>query len=464
LDVAQFESEQWLKLKAALLRTGLVQVEVLAGFNPPFLRFHPTLAPVLWGRLTAAEQEELRLRHQEEYYGFVNYWYHLPNHNPEAARVVVRKELANLLWAVNGALTDQAENALDFVERVNLFLDKFGLKRDRTFLTERLDLLVGTVDSSNWSPVRYMQGTQLFYAGQYAAAANLFAEILQGLATEPSFERVLTLLHFGRCLSYQGQLSAAADCLREALSLSGQLDQSDPIKSDPIKKQRNSIYSELGDVLAGLGEYASAQQAYEESLKIIQETNNRGETALMESRLGNLASTQRDLSTATQRYQSALQIFQQLGEPDNVAVVWHQLGIVYQDDQQWAAADRAYRESARIKEQQGNITGAASTYGQLAILNKDINKLAEAEDWYRKTLQSFQVVGNRLGESRILFNLADLRAKQSRSLEARQLATADWKSVKLSIQQQQKTGTLMISWQESPLPKVKLTQPANIAN
>jgi hypothetical protein len=68
LNVAQFALEQWQELKAALLRTGLMHMEVIAGITQPFVRFHPTLAPVLWRRLTTEDQGELMLRHQQEYY------------------------------------------------------------------------------------------------------------------------------------------------------------------------------------------------------------------------------------------------------------------------------------------------------------------------------------------------------------------------------------------------------------
>jgi tetratricopeptide (TPR) repeat protein len=418
LKVLKFAPEQWQELNVTLLRTGLMQVEVLAGVNSQFLRFHPTLAPVLWGRLTAAEQRELRLRHQQEYYALANYLYFEDSKNPEAIQVIAMRELPNLLWAVNGALDDGAENAVEFVNSVNRFLDVFGLKRDRAFLTGRLNRVVVEFGSQKWCLVRSNQAQQLFNAGQYVSAAKLFAEILQELDDKPSFERVSTLCLLGRCLGSLCELPAAAQYLHEALSLSGQLTQ-----SNTVKQQRGSIYLDLGTVLVNLGDYASAQKTYEESLKIFKEMDNRRDTAAVEGQLGNLSRIQGDLTSAAQRYQSAIKTFQQLTEPNSEATAWHQLGIVYQDGQQWEAADRAYRESARIKEQQGNIDGAAITYNQLAILNKKIKKPFEAEQWYRKALQSFHSE-ERLNKSNALSNLADLLVNQTSCLtEAYQLAT-----------------------------------------
>jgi tetratricopeptide (TPR) repeat protein len=418
LDVLQFEPEQWQKLKVALLRTGLVQVE-----NRMFLRFHPTLAPVLWGRLTTVEQGELRLRHQQKYYVLASALYHFDNQNPEVARIAVRKELANLLWAVNGMLDEQAENAVGFVTILNKFLGNFGLKRDLSFLTERLSRVVGAVGSNSWYLLRFIQAEQLLNAGQYPAASDLFAEILQILDPEKSFDRVKALVGFARCLKFLGKLPAAAQSLDDALKLSEQLE-----PSDEVKKQRGMVYADLGDVLISLGQYGQAQQLYEDLLAIDKELDNQ-RSAHIEGQLGTLAMLQGDLNTAIDRYQSVLATSQQLEQPEMEAGAWHQLGMAYQvgmvygEGQNWELADRAYRKSARINEQQGNIDGAARTYTHLAILNQQQNPF-EAEKWYRKALQSYRQIGDQVCESQVLSNLSVLLAYQLNRLpEAHQLAT-----------------------------------------
>jgi tetratricopeptide (TPR) repeat protein len=416
LEVLQFEPESWQKLKAALLRTGLVQVDEI---GMPFLRFHPTLAPVLWGRLTAEEQGELRLRHQQEYCGLAGSLYNRDSKHPGAVRVWARRELPNLLWAVNGALDDRAENAVEFVICVNKFLDNFGLKRDRAFLTERLNQVEWIVYSKNWYLVCSNQGQQLFEAGSYAAAAELFAEILRGLNPDSSFDRVTTLSLLGRCLRYLGKLPKATQYLQEALKLSEQLE-----TCDGVKRQRGAIYLDLCAVLKGLGKYDQAQQAYEDSLAIDHEIDDLRGSAFTEGQSGMLAMVQGNLTTAIKQHWSAQETFQQLKDEKNEAVAWHHLGIAYQEGKDWAAADRAYRESARISEQLGDMNKAAQTYNQLAILNIQMQKLTEGEQWYRKALANFhQASGDLLSESKTLNNLAILLANQSsRSTEVHQLA------------------------------------------
>ena len=420
LKIAQFELEQWQKLKAALLRTGLVQVEALAGINPQFLRFHPTLAPVLWGRLTAEMQGKLRLWHQQEYYALVSTWYHQDSQNPYEMRLISRRELPNLLWAVKGALADRAEDVITFVTCVDKFLNDFGLKRDRVFLTEQLAPLISAVGSQNWYLVLSNQGDRLFQSAKYSDASKVFTEILQGLSIEPSYNRIKILIDLGKCCKNQGQLTTAVQYLQDGLNLSQQLKSSQAVKS-----QRGRIYGALGDVLMDLGEFQQARRAYEDSLAIDRDLGDRRSSASTSAQMGTLAMLQGDMKTAIELHKSALGTFQQLQDSANESVAWHQLGLVYGECQRWTEAEQAYRESMQIEERQGNVAGAANTYCQLAIISMMMDKPVEAESWSRKALEGHRVIGNKPGESLQSYNLAVLIVNQSGRLsEAKQLATA----------------------------------------
>jgi tetratricopeptide (TPR) repeat protein len=425
LDVTQFTPEQWQELKAALLRTGLVQVEEI---EIPFLRFHPTLAPVLWGRLTAEEQGELRLRHQQEYYALMTSLYVEDSKNPEAVRACARRELPNLLWAVNGALDDHSENAIDFVDSVNRFLDCFGLKRDQIFLSKRLSQIMSEVGSNEWYLALSNQGHRLFSDANYTDASAAFVKILEGLESKSSFNRINTLMSLGQCLHYQGQLFTAVEFLQDGLRLSEQLE-----PGNDVKQQRWRLQKELGDILRCLGEFNQAQQAYENSLAITKEIEDRRGSAVVNGQMGTLSILKDDLPTAIRQFSETLQIFQQLQEPEQESISWYQLGIVYEKNRNWAAADRAYREAARIDEQQGNMTGAASTYRQLASLNKQMQKLFEAEQWYRKALQINREVVDKLGESTTLHNLAHLLANQPKRLSEAHQMEIDALAIKLTL-------------------------------
>jgi tetratricopeptide (TPR) repeat protein len=417
LDITEFAPDQWQRLKVALQQIGLLQIEVLENIKAPFLLFHPTLAPVLLGQLLPSEQANLILTHHQHYYGLISALYNIDGQSPFEVRSISRRELPNLLWAVKRALEARSENITTFVYRLNHFLDYFGLKRDRLFITDCFNKLF---DSNDWCLMFENQAEHLFQSGQYSAAITLLDRILQELSLESSFDRVRILGLLGRCNARQGQLSTATQYLQEGLELSMRLD-----PSKEVKKQWGTLQIELGNILTELGEFQHAHKAYESSLATMQEIDERQGAAIVKGLMGNLSMKQGDLKTAAQQHMQALYTFNQLQQPLMEARAWHQLGIVCQKGRQWMNAECAYRNAARIKEKLGDIAGVAGTHNQLGNLSRMMNKPIEAEAWYCKALHNYRSIENKLCESTILNNLASLLASQpQRLLEAQKLAKA----------------------------------------
>jgi tetratricopeptide (TPR) repeat protein len=417
LAITEIPAEKWAKLRPLLETTGLIQVETLPNNNVPYLQFHPSLTTAL----QSDNQEDLRHRHQRRYYELSGVLYYADDQNPIETRAIVKRELPNLLFAVKRALAEATDYAVDFVTNVNLFLDYFGLQRDLEQLNQQAAKLAGEVGSQNWVLSKSSDGEQLFNAGHYTEAANIFTEILTGLGTTASYERCLTLNRLGRCFSFQGQAEQAAAYYQQGLETAQQLEQ-----NKGVQRQTGALYSDLANALRDMGRYAEAQAAFEQSLAIATEQNDDRQMGVVNGQLGTLALVQGNLSEAEQRYKTALAIFQRFHEPSGEAVFWHQLGYVYQKAKQWEAAEHAYRQAANINEAQGNLSGAAKTWNNLAMVTKNMGKLADAEAWYRKAIEvdkQFGNVGNAQYEARHLSNLANLLQNQpDRLSEAQQLA------------------------------------------
>jgi hypothetical protein len=66
----------WPGLRRQLESAALIEAENIPGVGPPFLRFHPTLAPMLWAGLEADERDALTTAHRQRYYALANYLYH----------------------------------------------------------------------------------------------------------------------------------------------------------------------------------------------------------------------------------------------------------------------------------------------------------------------------------------------------------------------------------------------------
>lgn len=418
LAITEFTEAEWQTLRPALEATGLLQPEWFPGVNVPYLKFHPTLAPTLWARLSAAEQGKLLVRYRRQYYEVSRYLYHEDQRNPHPVRAVVRWELPNLLFAVQAALDAGEDWAVDFVNYLNYFLDFFGLRRDRDHLTQRVAQLTTAVGSPTWFLAQTSVGQQLINAGRYREAAQVFAEMLTGLGEAASYNQCFTLGWLGRCLESQRQAAQAAECYRQGLAVAAQLD-----PDAGVKRLIGVLQTDLADALKDMGDYAGAGAAYEASMAISQELGDLRVMAVNNAQLGSLALRQGDLPEAERRYREALTTFQRLHEPESEAVVWHQLGVVYQEGRQWQAAEQAYRESARIGEAQGNLARAAQTWNQLAIVSENAGNLIDAEAWYRKAIKGATAAGDRVQVARSLYNLANLLQHQADRLpEARQLA------------------------------------------
>lgn len=418
LQITGFSESQWQQLRPALEATGLIQPEYLLNINVPYLKFHPTLAPALWSRLSESEQVELLTRHRLQYYQVSGYLYDEDVKKPHFARATVQRELPNLLYAVNSALDVSEEWAVEFFTYVNKFLDYFRLNRERDALCQRAKQADGAIGSQKWFLVRSNFGEQLFSDGRYQDAAKVFNEILVGLSEQPNYEHCWTLSQLGRCLAEQGEVKQAMVFYCQGLAVAKQLK-----ASDGVKRLIVTLQTALADAFKAIGDYARARIAYDQSLTLAKEMGDARGEAVVNGQLGTLAMLQGNLAEAEQRYREALTKFQRLNEPAEEAVFWHNLGTVYQKAEQWDAAEHHYREAARIYESQGNLASAATTWGQLALVNAHTGKLIEAEAWYRKAIEAAKAAEDKLGLSKILNNLANLLQNQPNRLpEARQMA------------------------------------------
>ncbi len=409
----------WPGLRRQLEAAALIEAEDVPGVTVPFLRFHPTLAPMLWARLDAAERERLTTAHRQRYYALSRYLYQEDNRNPHQARAIAWRELPNLLHAVHAALDAGDPDAVDFADNVNLFLGTiFGLKQEAERLSKKAQQAAPDAGSRAWVLAQSNRGEQLRASGQVAEAAQVFQAILQQLGDTPNFERAKILVDLGRCFSAGGRPDLAAKTATDAIAVCGQLDQ-----SDEVKRKRGVCLTGLADAFAEQGKFAEARQAYQDGLKVAEELTDLRQQGVVLGQLGTLAMREGNLAEAADRHRAALALFQQLREPASEAVLWHQLGRVFQEAQQWDEAERHYREAASIDEQRGNLAGAAQTWNQLARVSEEAGKPDAAEMWYRKAIEGFRAIGDKVSPSKCLSNLANLLLSQSgRLAEARQLA------------------------------------------
>ncbi len=208
---------RWLSLRRQLESAALIESENIPGVGPPFLRFHPTLAPMLWAGLEASERDALTKAHRQRYHALALYLYHEDSKNPHQARDIARRELPNLLHAVDRALDALDAEAVEFVDSVIKFLNNFGMTREVARLTRRAEQAAGQPGSQAWYLAQSNRGEQLLAAGRAAEAAKIFADLLKTLGDQPSYNRAVTLARLGRCHEAGGRPDLAEVTDRQAL-------------------------------------------------------------------------------------------------------------------------------------------------------------------------------------------------------------------------------------------------------
>lgn len=412
----QKEDVVWSSIRRQLEDAGLVTTEAVPGVEEPFLRFHPTLASMLWSQLRAADRARASETHRHTYYHLSTFLHKADGSNPDEARTMAWLELPNLVRAAYADLDAGHPGAIDLADDVRRFLSMFGLHRAAEQLTTRAQVAAGDIGSEPWLIAQTARGEQLLGSGHVSEATETFQSALD----QPTSDRVALLVRLGRCAEAQANGSLAEAYFRQALDASH-------APEPAAQLERSSILSDLGNSLAMLGRYTDARRAYEESLEIAQHFNNLPGQGPPLLNLGTLALRARPEgwdTEAIQRYEAAITIFERLRQPDSVANASHQLGRVFEETAQWDEAEKRFRRAATIREELGDRHAAASTWNHIALVNLYANRLAVAEEWFRKAIDAARESNDAAHLAGRLNNLAALLVTlPDRLAEARVLAT-----------------------------------------
>ncbi|MBI5650346.1 MAG: tetratricopeptide repeat protein, partial [Chloroflexi bacterium] len=366
---------------AEMQAAALVSVEPLPNFKIPFLKFHPTLLPYLATQLAPERRAELETRYWQAYYQLARQLYELDTQHPIEARAIVRREMPNLRRALDLALEAGAmDEAVDFAARLSQFLDNFGRWRERDEMMEQVKSKNEKVKSKDGKLTKAeflltsQRGDAMLQQGHAAEAERLFRDLLKrmsfdsaqdaGAAYDVEYDRAMTLVRLGRCLTAQGRPAQAIEWDHQALQVFERLSTT----SKDAKEMWGKVYSDLADNLTAIGKFDEAQTAYEASVKIAREVEDHRATGVALGQLGTLAMQRGDLKTAHERYTDALNTCRAMGEQQSEAVYLHQLGRVAQEAKQWDEAERCYRESLKLEVQMNHAEGVAQTCNQLAIV------------------------------------------------------------------------------------------------
>ncbi len=409
LEITQIDAGTWQRVRTQLVSWSLIRVEHMEGINPPFLRFHPTLAPYLARQIKGDDLGQIETRYWQHYYSQANYLYNIDPSNPHKARAMANLDMPNLRRALTLAVGAAAlREAADFAGSINRFLDFFGRLRERDDVNKILRNAVEKQNPQDYGPIIEAQNLMdaeridvLLSKGQAEQAeqaARALLKELEAVDFDASYHQFITIVKIGRSLKAQGKNKSALEQYSTAMDYARTLEQ-----SEVLRRSVGYLHSDLADALVTLGQYGQARENYEKAIEISQSQKDYRGAAVVSGQLGNLALTNDDLSEANRLFNEALKIFQGLGEAEMEAVAWHQLGLVANRASKWEEAERCFSESLRIKERLEILLGQASTCNMLGLVAKNAGRPGDAERWFKRAIELYKKTGAR-GEMAIAYS------------------------------------------------------------
>ncbi len=239
-----------------------------------------------------------------------------------------------------------------------------------------------------------------FFASSPEETAPLISAIIAGdawqLASSPFLER-------------QDRVEAIENLLQDYQTL--------PSRQRDYQAEAQ-LMERLGHLYDTLGQWAKAEQAYQQDLQICRDLGHRQGEGAMLNNLGVIYRKQKRWTEAEQAHRRALQICRELASQEGEAATLNNLGVVYRNQSHWGEAEQAYRQSLQIFHELGDRQGEGAALNNLGLIHQDRTEWAEAEGMYQRSLQLRRDIGDRQGEATILNNLGNVYRRQGRWAEA----------------------------------------------
>ncbi|MBF0162506.1 MAG: tetratricopeptide repeat protein [Magnetococcales bacterium] len=421
-QVLGMEKPQLLPLVEELLQTGLCDLH-----DNGYLTFHFALAPFLWGKLSASEQQAAQQRWLEGEEVFVGFLERQKHQDAQLSATITLLDLNNLLAGLERAASQwPAERVLPWVSRLSTALQNLGKPSALRQVETIRARLVGQL-GEGWSRLRFnatinhiQNREQMGELGEALTAAQSLLQrcLAAGEAAYPeaAYDLALAYSNAGQYTHRVGNAAQAVPLLQEARVRFQKLGAEDR----NARLMAAAALNNLGDCWRDLGKLEEATRCYEQSINEDEREGNQHGMAVSKGQLGTVLMYQRRYPEALTTHQEARATFAQLQDPVSLAISWHQMGILYGQMQEWTEAETAYREALQIKTTLNNTASMASTLAQLGNLFNTQGRWEEAVAHYRQATDRYVRVQDQAKEGIVRHNLADALRQLGRLEEARQ--------------------------------------------
>lgn len=184
---------------------------------------------------------------------------------------------------------------------------------------------------------------------------------------------------------------------------------------------RLRAYVAAGGLATVQGDHAAAHSAYQEALRLSQQTGDAASTAVCLMNLGNNACHLGEYEQARAFYERALALSREQGDKRRVAVTLLNMGHAAMNTGEYAAARVFLNESLELRRECGDRFGAALVIGNLGVVAAEQGEHEQARALLQESLALRQELGDERGIAFCLTRLAALERDRRRYAEAVEL-------------------------------------------
>ncbi len=177
-----------------------------------------------------------------------------------------------------------------------------------------------------------------------------------------------------------------------------------------------------GAVLASeQGDYAPAQQMFEDSLETCLELNDNRGVAVALNALAVITRDRGEIAAASALFERCVAIWKDLGDPADFARALSNLASVMKLQGEYERAFSLYEECLTIFRQVGDVAGAAWTLNYQGDVAREKADFVAARSFCEQSLSEFRRLRDSWGIASTLSDLASLSCDQGNNSEARRL-------------------------------------------
>jgi tetratricopeptide (TPR) repeat protein len=215
--------------------------------------------------------------------------------------------------------------------------------------------------------------------------------------------RAKALVSAGAMAWQQGELKEASRLLEEGISILHGLEKPDT----PGLANATHIF---GHVALDRADYASARNAFQESLDLYQAINDQYYVGTLISDLGMVAYHQREYASARLYQEKSLAIFQKQGNVEVISQTLHRIGELARLEGDYGKAEEYYETCLTNYRELGIKLEIASNLHKLGYVAQHYGNLGKARERFEESLSIQRQAGNKQGIAECLAGLAGLAA------------------------------------------------------